>query len=68
MHGKASREMFSSQVMNDKAPRDRTPAQTLPGDLSSDIYAKYKHDMITDDDKQSESGDKPLRFMMDLNQ
>jgi hypothetical protein len=60
--------MFSSQVINGEAPRDRTPAQGLPGDLSSDIYGKYKHDMITDEDTGTESGNKSPQFIMDLNQ
>lgn len=48
-HANTYEELFAAQVINVDAPSDKTPAQTLPGALASDIYKKrYAASMTAD--------------------
>jgi len=51
--GKSYDALFSSQVIKPDAPRDRSPADTLPGELAGQIYKnRYIKSMITDKKKK----------------
>ncbi len=63
-HGQSYRAAFERQVLNIQAPEDRSPADTLPGAIGSDIYKKRYLKSMTEEKKEKE--DSVSRELRDL--
>ncbi len=61
--GKSYKLGFSSQIINHDAPYDRSPVDTLPGDIANQIYHKKYISSLTEKKKDKDSASQELGDM-----
>jgi hypothetical protein len=62
-YGDAFRSAVAAQVLNPEAPEDPAPADTLPGEIASQIYKKRYIKSLTEEKKEKEGVSERLRGM-----
>jgi len=61
--GKSYKLGFSSQIINHDAPYDRSPVDTLPGDIANQIYHKKYIPSLTEKKENKDSASQELGDM-----